>query len=198
MERMWHYTIGGKDPRGPIPESELRALIEAGQLSRAELVWSEGMAEWEPLSQRVEFSAFDSKRHASADDLLLAAPPPVTSVVAAQSALRDDRAPAPFGGWLTFVGIMNILGGCLLTLTCVGIPLGVLMIIAGAAAMGARTALDGVRSPPGDYAPALAKFRTYFVLTGVMFLLQLVGFLLVLVNMSGMALMLSRMAEQIK
>lgn len=196
MERLWYYTIGGKDQRGPISESELRVSLEAGEISRSELVWTEGMAGWEPVAQRPEF-AQTPKPVSSSDDVLLAAPPvPVAPVSAPAQAAQ--KAPAPFGGWLTFVGIMNIIGGSLLTFTCIGIPMGVLMIIAGAAAMGARTAMEQATTPPGAYAPVMAKFRTYFVLTGVILLLNLLGFLLVFVNMSGMALMFSRMAEHFK
>lgn len=196
MERMWCYTIGGKDQRGPISESELRAALEAGVISRAELVWTEGMAGWEPVSDRPEFAQAPNPAPSS-DDVLLAAPPfPVAPE--SQPARVAQKPTAPFGGWLTFVGIMNILGGSLLSFTCVGIPMGILMIIAGAAAMGARTAMEQAATPPRDYAPVIAKVRTYFVLTGVILLLNLLGFLLVFVNMSGMALMFSRMAEQFK
>ena len=196
MERLWYYAIGGKDQRGPVSESELRSSLAAGKILRSELVWTEGMAGWEPAADRPEFAQAPHPA-LSPDDVLLAAPQvPVASV--STPALVEQKATAPFGGWLTFVGIMNILGGSLLSLTCVGIPVGVLMIIAGAAAMGARTAMEQVTTPPGDFAPVIAKFRTYFVLTGVILLLNLLGFLLVFVNLSGMALVFSRVAEQFK
>ncbi len=196
MDRLWYYTTGGKDQRGPVPEPDLRALIESGGLARSELVWTEGMAAWEPVAKRAEFAAAPIPGPAAGDAPTAAPAAQVVPVAAAVQA--GEKPPAPFGGWLGFVGVMNILGGSLLAFTCVGIPMGILMILAGGALFGAKNALERIPSPPGDYAPVLAKFRTYFVLTGVLLLLHLAAALIILVNMSGMALMFSRMAESFK
>ena len=44
----WHYVQGGEQ-RGPVGEAELVALARSGALPLDVLVWTEGMADWEPL-----------------------------------------------------------------------------------------------------------------------------------------------------
>lgn len=41
----WHYMIGSQR-LGPIPESELRTLIQTGEVTPATLVWTDGMQSW--------------------------------------------------------------------------------------------------------------------------------------------------------
>ncbi|MEZ5978570.1 MAG: DUF4339 domain-containing protein [Planctomycetota bacterium] len=43
----WYYESGGKSC-GPVPETELRALLEDGSLQDDTLVWCEGMHDWAP------------------------------------------------------------------------------------------------------------------------------------------------------
>jgi hypothetical protein len=45
----WFYESGGKQ-NGPISEAELESLIRAGTITPRTLVWREGMADWQPLS----------------------------------------------------------------------------------------------------------------------------------------------------
>ncbi len=183
MQRLWYYTIRGEQ-RGPIPEDDFRARVQAGEIASTDLAWTDGMTEWAPVGSRPEL------RITETPPAVVAAPTPPPGAVTSGVTAPD------FGPWLTIVGVSNILLGALLTMTCVGIPVGILMILAGAAAMGAKTALQAARSTSPEVATALAKFRTYFLLTGVVFLLNIIGFLLIFINASGMALALSRMAEQ--
>lgn len=44
---VWYALIDGQQV-GPLSESELRDMIEDGQVGRDTLVWSEGMADWQP------------------------------------------------------------------------------------------------------------------------------------------------------
>src|SRR3954454_853052 len=44
----WHYTSGGVE-RGPIDFFNLQMLVGTGQLTEADLVWSQGMAAWTPV-----------------------------------------------------------------------------------------------------------------------------------------------------
>ena len=46
---MWYYAIGDNE-EGPIPAAELKSLAMAGTVSRATLVWKEGMEDWKPAS----------------------------------------------------------------------------------------------------------------------------------------------------
>ena len=48
MERQWYYAVNGQERKGPVPESELKQLLGAGQLPASTLVWSEGLAQWTP------------------------------------------------------------------------------------------------------------------------------------------------------
>lgn len=49
MDGKWYYTLGA-DPIGPITLDRLRQLAQRGWLRREHLVWTEGMAGWEPAS----------------------------------------------------------------------------------------------------------------------------------------------------
>jgi uncharacterized membrane protein len=55
--RDWHYAKDGEQ-LGPIPFTQLKAMVENGSLPPSSLVWSEGMGNWEPY-QKVIGSALD-------------------------------------------------------------------------------------------------------------------------------------------
>ena len=45
----WYYASGGQQ-QGPIDDAQFDAMIASGQIKPADLVWKEGMANWQPLS----------------------------------------------------------------------------------------------------------------------------------------------------
>ncbi len=45
----WYYASGGQQ-QGPVEDAQFDALIQSGQIKPADLVWKEGMANWQPLS----------------------------------------------------------------------------------------------------------------------------------------------------
>jgi hypothetical protein len=184
MQRLWYYTVGGTEQRGPIEEEQLLALVRSGEVAPTDLVWSEGMSDWTAVSTRPEFRMPEAQK----------TPEPV-ALVRSAPAKESAATPPDFGPWLSIVGVAHILVGGLLSMTCIGIPLGILMIFAGAAALGAKAPLRRTATVPADVALALAKFRTFFVITGVILLLNIAGVLFLLINMSGLAITLSRMAE---
>jgi TM2 domain-containing membrane protein YozV len=49
----WYYTSGGQR-QGPVPESQLRQMVAAGQVGPNELVWTQGMAQWSPASTALQ------------------------------------------------------------------------------------------------------------------------------------------------
>lgn len=51
----WHCSAGGKQ-YGPVDEPTLKAWIAEGRLKPTDLIWREGMAEWQPISSFPEFS----------------------------------------------------------------------------------------------------------------------------------------------
>jgi GYF domain 2 len=50
MANQWNYAQNGQS-LGPIPEEQLKAMLLAGRLSWADLVWCDGMAAWTPAGQ---------------------------------------------------------------------------------------------------------------------------------------------------
>lgn len=54
-ETSWFYAKNGSR-NGPISESELLALVAAGQLSLTDLVWNEQLESWTPLKQIPKFA----------------------------------------------------------------------------------------------------------------------------------------------
>lgn len=46
----WHYSVGGQ-VHGPVTTGELRRLVKSGELAEGDLVWKEGMAEWQPATR---------------------------------------------------------------------------------------------------------------------------------------------------
>jgi len=48
-ESEWYYGVGGEQ-QGPVTLAELRKLVAAGTVGADDLVWCEGMGDWEPSS----------------------------------------------------------------------------------------------------------------------------------------------------
>jgi predicted Zn finger-like uncharacterized protein len=51
----WHLVVDG-DQVGPVPESDIRARIERGEINAETYVWKEGFADWLKLSAIPEFA----------------------------------------------------------------------------------------------------------------------------------------------
>lgn len=178
MDTHWYYTVGGTAQHGPITESELHERIRSGATAPTELAWSEGMAQWATIA---DIPVFQSATAHQPD----ATPRPTPA--------RDAPSVQPFGFWLSVVGIFNILSGAILVFSCFGIPVGLIMILSGTAALGARTALESLSDIPAPLIPALAKLRTYFMLTGLLALLNLALFLFFLIAFGSLTPLLTRL-----
>ena len=50
MADQWHYRVAGEN-KGPVSSSELKQLASAAQLSRTDLIWKDGMANWAPAGK---------------------------------------------------------------------------------------------------------------------------------------------------
>ena len=51
MDKLWYYTQGtSQEKKGPVPEAEIISLVAGGQIHATDLLWSDGMANWAPLS----------------------------------------------------------------------------------------------------------------------------------------------------
>lgn len=54
-DAVWYVGKEGEQ-RGPFTEEDVRGMAARGELGSADLLWKEGMAEWQPLSQLAEFA----------------------------------------------------------------------------------------------------------------------------------------------
>src|SRR4029079_3659249 len=54
-ERGWHIVVEGEQV-GPIPESDVRARVERGEIRSDTYIWKEGFADWLKLSAVPEFA----------------------------------------------------------------------------------------------------------------------------------------------
>jgi hypothetical protein len=47
---MWYYTLNNQQV-GPVDENEIKRLVASGAITHASLVWTTGMATWQPIGQ---------------------------------------------------------------------------------------------------------------------------------------------------
>jgi len=116
----WYYLSNGQQV-GPVDLDALRQLVYAGQISPAELVWSDGMSGWLPVSSVPQLA-----------DLVATQPynpssPPPTSYAAAnpygpQTYTLPYGSPPRRGNGIAAVGIISIIWGGLFVL-CDGVAL---------------------------------------------------------------------------
>ena len=75
--QVWYVAVGGQQ-QGPFSPADIVARVRAGQLDRGAYVFTQGMANWEPITTRAEFAeAFAGGGPAPM------APPPVPRTAAA-------------------------------------------------------------------------------------------------------------------
>jgi len=174
MEKMWYYSDNGTDRKGPIAESELRGLA----LPPSTLVWSEGMPNWAPLSSVVVPVAAPST------------PTPLRVTVPATMASAAAPAATPAGGgslpegltsWMTFVGVMNIIGGVFACLSCIGLLYGIPMIMGGAGLLTGKNLLAALPSVEAGLVPFFEQLRKAFKLIGWAYILMLVVSVLIII-----------------
>ena len=101
--------------------------------------------------------------------------------------IRDICAPLyQAKGWMKLIGILMIVSGALLVLTCFGIVIAWLPIWLGIALVGAASALERAYNEQQGAAlvEAMTKLKTYFTVTGILLLIgivmQLAGFIVML------------------
>ena len=185
MQEQWYYSKDRSQREGPVATERLRELIQQGVLPPTTLVWTEGMADWAPASDCVPMDGappigIDSPPPSAAES------PAPSGVEAVHTAQPSAEAPANLAVWMRFVGVMTIVVGALYTASCFGILWGVLMIIGGVALLGARTALDGITGVPPNVVPFLDKLNTFFLVTGIMYIVMIIGMVLMLIFYGGM------------
>ncbi len=79
-------------------------------------------------------------------------------------------------GWIKLLGILMIISGVILALTCFGIIFAWLPIWLGIALMGSATAVERayLNQQGQDLVVALIKLKTYFTVMGVMMLIGII------------------------
>lgn len=123
MDKEWYYTIDQSDQQGPISEDELKHLYAQGTIKKTDLIWKNGMTDWVAAGTWPAFGGTGTENRLP------------------RHSAPSEPLPSGLSGWLTFVGVMNIIVGALNIVSCFGIIFGILMLIAGAALLGAKTAL---------------------------------------------------------
>jgi len=157
----WYYVVSKtREKSGPHDEAFVRAKFIAGEIEPTSLVWHDGLASWIPAGEA--FAALQSP------------------------AGTDGKVPLPDGlrGWMTFIGIMTILGALLPSVVLFGLP----MLLAGLALMGARAALYRTPFISPDMVPFFTKLRSFFCCWGWMYILGIFLAILFLLIYLGIAL----------
>ena len=157
----WYYVVPKtREKSGPHEESFVRSKFIAGEIAPEALVWHDGLAGWIPAGQ-----AFAALQAPSG---------------------TEGKVPLPDGlrGWMTFIGVATILGALLPSVALIGLPL----LLAGLALLGARAALDRAPFIPPDLVPFFTKLRAFFCCWGWGYILGLFLVVFVLLAYSGIAL----------
>ena len=99
----WYYSKNGTQ-LGPVEEGELRAKLAAGEISTTDLVWKDGMPDWQPAAKVAELaqSAFPTAR------------PVIPQVPAGNS----PYAPPVHGGYAGGIGPAPTSGLAIASLIC--------------------------------------------------------------------------------
>jgi len=85
----WYYSKNGVQ-LGPVGQAELRAKIATGEVSPAELVWRDGMADWVPASQVPELTGQAATATAMPAGSSSPYAPPAQVATAATPGFGDD------------------------------------------------------------------------------------------------------------
>jgi hypothetical protein len=90
MDGRWFYSADGKEQKGPVAQEEIERRLSKGELAPSTLVWTDGMAQWQPAT---EVAALHWDRPAVPPPLPAVAtePPPIPT----QPPPPVNRAPLP-------------------------------------------------------------------------------------------------------
>lgn len=106
-ENNWYYAKEGASA-GPIPQSDLVYLLESGAISRATLVWKEGMKEWQRADELEGFPAFKEKAADSEEEVPAGFHRPEKNKEAPQPhpSFQATVRPTPAQPWARYVARM--------------------------------------------------------------------------------------------
>jgi len=132
----WYYAANGQR-QGPVHFDQLRQMTMSGQIAQGDLVWHEGMADWQPAGSIAA----------------LFPPPPVQPAYASPPPQYQGYAPAPVGYQTPMTGGKSYQGmalaGFVLSLLVI-FPCTILGLIFS------LVALNGMKSTPNQEGKGLA------------------------------------------
>ncbi len=177
MDRLWFYTQGhSTDKKGPVPEAEIRALIAGGQIQPTDLLWTEGMGNWAALSTLPDLARAHSPSPLSSP----ASAAPTAPVAQAPISSAGIGLPDGLLGWMTFMGVMNIVSGVFACFGCIWMITGIPMIIAGVALIAAKNALANATIDP-SLDLFFNKLKSFMMLSGVVYIISFVAAIVILI-----------------
>jgi hypothetical protein len=75
---------------------------------------------------------------------------------------------------MTFIAVINIVGGIFSCLTCIGIIWGIFMIIAGTSLLAAKNALSGITAVDSSLALFFEKLKSFILMTGILYIITVI------------------------
>jgi len=135
----WYYSKNGAQ-LGPIGSAEMQSKLASGDISPTDLVWREGMADWQPAGQVAELQALiapPAERPSSETPTAPAAPYAAPVPVVVTGPPSQGLAIASL-----VCGILSLVTWCL---WCLSAPLALVAVVLGHVALG-RAKADPSRS----------------------------------------------------
>jgi len=125
----WYYSKNGIQ-LGPVEQGELTAKLAAGEIGPGDMVWREGMADWQPSGQVNELQVL---RPAVQSPTAGGAPSPYAPPT--QNPILPGAAPMPSNGKATASLVLGIISCVFSLCSCYGmvvsIPCGILAVVFG-------------------------------------------------------------------
>lgn len=173
MDKLWYYTQGpSQEKKGPVSEVEIQSLLASGQIQATDLLWTDGMANWAPLSALPQ---------------LQSSLPSVATIPVAPPGAMLHQMPVPEGltGWMTFMAVMTIIMGVFQCLNCIGIIIGIPTIIAGSALLAAKNAIANVNSVDSSLDVFFNKLKSFMRLSGIIYIVSFIVMTVIIILYFG-------------
>ena len=157
---MWYVGRNGRQ-EGPVSDEQLRAMVRDGSLQREDLVWREGMADWQPAKAIPELDFSTAPSYVTPPPPPTAAPPPSSPYAPPQSQYAPYVPPPAFGG--AGVDIPNYMPWAIAATLLCCMPGGIVSIIYASRANSAKAR--------GDYAEAstaAGQAKTWLIVSVVL------------------------------
>lgn len=140
-EGQWFYTRGGQQA-GPVSLDQLRQMAASGQITPADLVWREGMANWQPMNTLPEFGGAPAAPATPASPAAPYGQPYGAPGAPYGAPMQYQPTPQQSYSGMAIGGFCCSLGG----LVCCGPIFGIIAVILGAVAI---NGMNRVGNPKG-------------------------------------------------